>query len=229
MTLDILKYFKTTMVIIFFFAYQSLMLMFLNFLGINTSSLSNTSLTGLLFIIDLIEITIFFLIYYNEMIRDIKDFRYNFKKYIKFALKWCAIGLAIMYLSNIILYFIVNTGASNEEIVQEQIKQLPFYMLISTSITAPFTEEVVFRKSIRDIFTNKYLYIVASFLLFGGVHVLSSNSLLELLYIIPYGTFGAIFAYMYYKTNNIYTSMFIHFIHNFLIVILSIIQIFLGV
>jgi len=229
MTRDIFKYYKTIIVIICFFIYQMIMMELLNYLGINTQNLSTTSLTGLLFIIDLIEITIFFLIYYNDMIKDIKDFKSNFKKYIKFALKWWIIGLVIMYASNIILYFIVNTGATNEEIVQEQIKKLPLYMLISTSITAPFTEEVVFRKSIRDVFTNKYLYIIMSFLLFGGVHVLSSNSLLEILYIIPYGTFGAVFAYMYYKTNNIYTSMFIHFIHNFLIVILSIIQVFLGV
>lgn len=229
MTRDVFKYYKTTMVIIFFFIYEMVIMELLKYIGIDTNNLSATSLTGLLFIVDLIEITIFFFVYYNDMKNDINDFKTNFKKYIKFAFKWWLIGLAIMYASNIILYFIVNTGATNEEIVQEQIKRLPFYMLISTSITAPFTEEVVFRKSIRDIFTNKYLYIIASFLLFGGVHVLSSNSLLELLYIIPYGTFGAVFAYMYYKTNNIYTSMFIHFIHNFLIVTLSIIQVFLGV
>ena len=229
MTRDIFKCYKTIIVIIFFFIYEMVIMQLLNFIGINTENLSTTSLTGLLFIVDLIEIIIFFFVYYKDMTKDISDFKTNFKKYIKFALKWWIIGLVIMYVSNIILYFIVNTGATNQEIVQEQIKKLPLYMLISTSITAPFTEEVVFRKSIRDVFTNKYLYIIMSFLLFGGVHVLSSNSLLEILYIIPYGTFGAVFAYMYYKTNNIYTSMFIHFIHNFLIVILSIIQVFLGV
>lgn len=229
MTRDIFKYFKTTSVIIFFFIYQTLMISLLNYLKIDVNTLSNTSLTGLLFLIDLLEITIFFLIYYKDMKNNLLDFKHYYKKYIKFAFKWWLIGLAIMYISNIILYFIVNTNASNEILVQEQIKKLPFYMLISTSIIAPFTEEIVFRKSIRDIFTNKYLYIIVSFLLFGGVHILTSKTLPELLYIIPYGTFGAVFAYMYYKTNNIYTSMFIHFIHNFSIVTLSIIQIFLGV
>ena len=155
MTRDIFKYYKTTMVIIFFFIYQTLIISLLNYLKIDINTLSNTSLTGLLFLIDLLEITIFFLFYYKDMKKDITDFKDNYKAYIKIAFKWWLIGLSIMYLSNIILYFIVNTNASNEILVQEQIKKLPFYMLISASITAPFTEEVVFRKSIKDIFTNK--------------------------------------------------------------------------
>ena len=42
-----------------------------------------------------------------------------------------------------------------------------------------------------------------------------------MLYIIPYGLFGSVFAYMYSKTKNIFVPMTFHFIHNTVLVILS--------
>lgn len=229
MTTSVTKILKTIMIIIFFFIYGSLAYLFLYFNGIDLNNLSNFWQTFTLILIEIVEILILFFLYYNDMIKDLKDFKSNFKTYIKFGLKWWLIGLLIMYASNIIIYFITNTGASNEEIIQDQIMKFPIYMLFSTSITAPFTEEIVFRKSIRDVFKNNYLFIIISFLVFGGVHVLSSKTLIEMLYIIPYGIFGGVFAYMYVKTNNIFTSMSMHFIHNFLIVSFSIITLLLGV
>jgi len=40
----------------------------------------------------------------------------------------------------------------------------------------------------------------------------------QLLYIFPYGALGFAFGYIYRKTNNIYSTIFIHFWHNFLTV-----------
>ena len=40
----------------------------------------------------------------------------------------------------------------------------------------------------------------------------SSNNIVDILYIVPYGAFGATFAYAYYKTDTIYTSMLFHII-----------------
>ena len=101
-------------------------------------------------------------------------------------------------------------------------------MIFSTIIYAPFVEELIFRKSIRDIIDNDYLYIIISGLTFGFVHTLAGSTLQELIYIIPYGALGSCFAIMHVKTKNIYTSMTFHMIHNAIVVFISIAGNILG-
>ena len=129
-----------------------------------------------------------------------------------------------MFISNFLLSFIFHfPGAKNESLVQDMIKSLPVLMVMNAAVFAPFVEEIVFRKTVKDVFKNVYLFMLVSFLLFGGAHVISqANSLVDLLYIIPYGSLGAAFAYAYYKTDTIFTSMMLHSFHNFVLVIMSI-------
>ena len=83
------------------------------------------------------------------------------------------------------------------------------------------TEELIFRKSIRDISKNKWFYVITSGFVFGGLHVLSSiTSVVDLLYLIPYCSLGFAFALLYTRTNNIFSSMTIHAFHNGLALIL---------
>ena len=129
-----------------------------------------------------------------------------------------------MFASNFILNFLLKAGgAANEKTVQTMIKTLPILMIIDAGFIAPFNEEIVFRKTLKDIFKNKWLFIILSFLLFGGVHVISSaKTILDYLYIIPYGALGAAFAYSYYKTNNLFTSITLHMFHNIILILISI-------
>jgi len=88
-------------------------------------------------------------------------------------------------------------------------------------IYAPLTEELIFRKSIRDVIKNKWLYIIISGLIFGGLHVVSSiDSLIDLIYLIPYCSLGFVFASLYIKTNNIYSTIVAHSFHNTLALLL---------
>ena len=85
-------------------------------------------------------------------------------------------------------------------------------------------EEIIFRKCYKNAFSNKWLFIILSSLVFGSLHVITSmTSLMDLLFIIPYGSLGAAFAIMYQKTDTIYTSMLMHMLHNTILIILSII------
>ena len=103
------------------------------------------------------------------------------------------------------------------------ITTLPILMLINAGIIAPIIEELTFRKAFKNVFQNKWVFILSSGLIFGGLHVITSFSTpLELLYIIPYSSLGISFAYMYYKTNTIYTSISMHIIHNTVLTLLSI-------
>ena len=129
-----------------------------------------------------------------------------------------------MMISNLILFYVLKSGgANNENAVQSMISSAPIWMALRVCILAPFNEEIVFRKTLYDVFKKyKWLFIVISFLLFGEAHVINSaNSIIDYLYIIPYGVLGGAFALAYSKTESVFTSMTFHMLHNTAIFLLS--------
>ena len=60
------------------------------------------------------------------------------------------------------------------------------------------------------------------------MHLLSANNLVELVFLIPYSSLGCVFAYMYYKTNNIFVPMTFHMVHNTIIVINYLLMLIIG-
>lgn len=171
----------------------------------------------------LVMTIILFLIYRKDLKKEFKIFMKKPIEHLDAGFYYYAIGFVIMLVSNLIINFVLGGGvANNEQLVQKMIKSLPLIMVIEAGLLAPFTEEIVFRKSIKDVVKNPYLFAFLSFLLFGGAHVFHSSNLVGYLYIIPYGALGAAFAFAYYKTDTIFTSMTIHMIHNTLLILISI-------
>ena len=127
-----------------------------------------------------------------------------------------------MIISNIIISYFISGNSTNENIIKSYINNYPIYMVFSTCIFAPFTEEIIFRKSFKNCFSNNIMYIILSGILFGFLHTISGNSLKELLFIIPYGCLGFVFALMYNKTNTVFTSVFAHMLHNSILTLISI-------
>lgn len=208
--------------------YSYCVVLVLQHFGIDITTYSNTLKYQIIIGIDLSFMFILFLLYRKTLLKDITLYIKYFIKNISTGTKYWIIGLCIMMLSNIIISHYFPGGSANEEAVQNIIKQVPIYMVFSTIIYAPFVEELIFRKSIRDIIGNDYLYIIISGLTFGFVHTLAGSTLHELIYIIPYGALGSCFAIMHVKTKNIYTSMTFHMIHNAIIVFISIAGNILG-
>lgn len=171
-----------------------------------------------------IVLFILFIIYRKELKKEFKIFKDNFIENIDIGFRYWMIGLIIMMISNVIItYLLKGGGANNEEAVQKMIKSLPWLMVIDAGFIAPFNEEIVFRKTLKDLINNPMLLCVLSFLFFGGAHVISdAKTLTDYLYIIPYGALGASFAYSYYKTNTVFTSMSMHIFHNTVLILLSI-------
>ena len=90
-------------------------------------------------------------------------------------------------------------------------------------------EELTFRKSIRNIFNNKIVFIIISSFIFGGLHVLTYDiKLLDLLYLIPYCAPGVAFAYILVKTDNIFNTISLHLIHNTILMTLQVILLTKG-
>ena len=121
-----------------------------------------------------------------------------------------------MLISNLLIQTFVSKGiADNEQNIREMFNSTPIYIFFSAVIYAPLMEELTFRLSIRKIFSNRWLFIIISGLLFGSLHVLTSfNDITDLLYIIPYSAPGFAFAYMLDKYDNICVPISFHLIHN---------------
>ena len=74
------------------------------------------------------------------------------------------------------------------------------------------------------IFNNKYLYIILSGVIFGLFHIIGSfESAYDFLFLVPYSIPGLIFAYILYDSKNIFNTIWLHFVHNGISMLASII------
>lgn len=188
---------------------------------VDLKNMNHFSLELLLLGIDFLWLIILFFCYKKTLIKDGKDFIKNFSENMNTAFKYWFTGLIIMMISNLLINLFTNSIANNEESVRTLLSSMPFYMAFDIVLYAPFSEELIFRKGFRDVFQSKWLYIIASGFTFGALHVVSSiETLTDLLYLIPYCALGFAFSSLYYKTNNIFSSISMHFLHNTLTLIL---------
>ncbi len=154
--------------------------------------------------------------YKEDLANDFKILKNNIKNYIDSIFSYWLSGMVLMAISNsIIIRFSPVKEAANEVGIRNLFGGAPFITLISILIIAPFTEELMFRKAFKDIFHNKYLFIIMSGISFGLIHIIGSYEVIyDMIFIVPYGVLGGAFAALYYKTNNIFAPIFAHFIHN---------------
>lgn len=144
-----------------------------------------------------------------------EKFLKNFKANIKTILKYWFLGLVCMMFANAILIVLLEGIAPNEEANREVLGNFMIYSIIYTCILAPIAEELLFRLNFRECFKNKKTFILGTGLIFGAMHVvLSMNSITDILYIIPYSILGSALAKIYIKTDNIFSSVLAHMIHN---------------
>lgn len=187
--------------------------------NINLDNLKESTKIIISFLNDLLLIGLLVKVYYKDLKQNFRDyFNNNFKDHLKQAIAYWLIGLGIMYVSNLIIAIVMNGQlAENEEAVRSLIKTAPLYMVFQLVVYAPVTEELIFRKSIREVIDNKVLFAIISGLIFGGLHAITSiTSVASLLYLIPYCSLGIVFGLLYAKSNNIFSTMTVHAIHNFL-------------
>lgn len=197
---------------------------------ISLLKLINIDINNMLFkqiflgISETIYITFILFIYRKEYIEDLTKLK---EKNISFFLKYIplyVLGVFLMMVANIIIFKLTNVEMSqNEQSVREMLRQMPIYMSISICIFAPILEEAIFRKSIRNIFKNPIIFILISSIAFGLIHVIGDENfgIISIINSIPYMIMGFDFAYIYYKSDNIFTTMFLHSMHNLLLLVLQ--------
>ena len=127
---------------------------------------------------------IIFMLYRKETINECKDYFKNFKEYFELSFRYYFIGLIFMYISSYaISLFFSGANANNVDADRMLIDLYPVYMIFSVGIYAPFVEESIFRRSIKDAILsfgdnkiNKYVYIIISGLIFASMHVIGMVS-----------------------------------------------------
>ena len=194
-------------------------------LGFNFLKLPNPFGMLVLGLINFIYIIILILLFRKEIANGIKDLKKNLNSRIYIATKCWLIGCTIMFVSTIIIGIILKKDVSpNESQIRNEIQNSPLFMLFTCSIFAPIFEEMVFRNSLHKVVKKKWLFIFLSGFTFGLLHVIGSySSILDFLYIIPYGAMGSAFAYLLTKTENITLPILVHMIHNTILVITQLI------
>ena len=212
------KILKNLLMFLSYFVYQYVIIFIILLLGIK---LDNNSTKNIYLIVSSLIYLLFVLFMYRkELIDDFKSFKFKtIFKYIPIYL----LGILLMVLSNTLIYKITNTTISgNEQAIREYIKLFPIYMCFSTVIYAPVVEEIIFRKTFKNVIKNSTIFILTSGIIFGLVHIsYNGNIYKELLITVPYMLMGIDFAYIYHKSNNIFTTITIHSLHNLVLLILQ--------
>lgn len=169
-------------------------------------------------------------IVFKDIYKQFKEFIKNRKTILNKGFSYWMYGVIVMIISNLIVTSLIGNIAVNEQATRETIMSSPLYAIPTIIIIGPFLEELVFRFCFRKAFTKKIPYALFCAFVFGLLHVMTafdnftiSNILShasEFLFIIPYGSLGFFFAKAYYETENIFSSIIPHMLHNSISVLL---------
>lgn len=216
---------KNTCMFFAYFIYEIIVLVVMLLLKNAGIDFNNSTYKSIYLIItSLIYIIFAVFIYKDELKEDFNKFKKDGGKLFLKYLPIYIVGIILMGALNIIISKITNSVISNnEQTVRETIKLMPIYMFFSVSIYAPIVEEITFRKTFKNILHNKYLFIIVSGLIFGLIHISGDVTINNFLMSIPYMVMGWTFGYIYYESDNIFTTMTLHFVHNTILFILQII------
>lgn len=163
-------------------------------------------------------------LYRNTFKRDFKDIKENKKKYLSSILTNVVLIFVIMLVTNALIgmIFDIKQTSENDYSLLSMFKKSPIVLMFLTSLYYPVIEGVIFRKSVRDIIDNKWMFIMLSSVFYFFFNV--AYTLLSFTSIIT--SLCYLFSMMllssyYYKTNNFTASVLVMMIYNIIISILS--------
>ena len=173
---------------------------------------------------EIIIFLILFSIFRKKIVEDFKKLKTDLRKNLNIGFKYYFVGFLVMIASNLLLTLIFGGMATNEEVNRQYLKMYPIYSIVAMVFVGPLVEEIVFRLGFRKSFDKWLPYCLFSGLFFGALHVYTAfagmtflemlKNWSQLLYIVPYSALGFAFAKAYYESDNIWTTMIIHVLHN---------------
>lgn len=158
---------------------------------------------------------------------EFQSFSKNILLYLGFAIG----GFILNYFLSAVIQEIYNAvgfesrDTANQETISETLKY-PLLSIPMIIFGAPLVEETIFRGVVFNYFRNlklkNNLNIILGFIfsssLFGLIHVfstfLTTGDVTELILVLPYVAAGFVLTLLYYKTNNLFVPMLMHFLQN---------------
>lgn len=231
----LLSYIKLILAFLIFYYSSTVLLKILTIFNININELSITEKTLIEFILSLFLAIVTSLIYFKDLKKDFKEFKYNWKNKVIFSLKLFLIFMLIKfgssYLSSLIAicFNIELTISENQTNINELLKEIPLVIAFTSVILAPVYEETLFRLGFKKCINNKILFVLISGCIFGFIHIFPTDLDfgLAILQAIPYVTMGICLAYYYQKYDNICYSILLHFYNNLFSILVLIFTIFI--
>lgn len=163
--------------------------------------------------------------------QNLQDFRKTPGKYFGQIVTGFLIVFGALLVASTILDVLGVSGTSeNEETIRSyftnDIGQLIILFLLLCVFT-PIVEEIIFRKVVYNFFEPKAGHIVAIIgtgVIFGLMHVITYGDFIQS---IPYILMGIAFGYIYYRANkNIYVTIGVHFLNNFMTFIIYVLMLY---
>lgn len=215
---------KFVIILVFFFTLSSLLV-----IGIKSMGFAIIDYKDIVVISSATEVllsVLIFALYGTDLIKDKTILKDN--DIVKKIIKYFCMFWVIKILSSLVMAALCAVGgfdiniSENQETINLYTTSAPILMLLTSSITTPFVEEGIFRLGISKIIKNKHLFIIISGLVFGFLHIFPTdlNIIYALISSIPYVTMGMVLAYIYKKEDNIYYSIILHGLNNFISMIL---------
>lgn len=160
---------------------------------------------------------VYLLIFKGDIYKEIKTSNLTGITILVWVIGGFIVSLLLQFVISFFLnlYFEIN-HSQNTERVLESIETIPLFVY-ATVILVPIMEEVIFRRVIFKKVFKRYgliLAIIISSLVFSLFHF--DNE-----YFVMYFSMGALWSYIYYKTQNIFITISIHSLTNGLAVIAS--------
>lgn len=195
----------------------------------DTTNLQNMDISTMItiFVISLLSIALMICMFIlpvismkGKMKRDSKEFKANFKTYMKYLIPRLILVYVIFTLSFNLVNILNQTETSAN---QTMIEGMPLFISIPLAILyGPFIEEFIFRGILRRwIKKNIWLFVIISGVLFGLTHTLGVETTFASTAIqtVPYAIMGGCLAYIYAKSDNMWNNIIIHFVNNLIAVI----------
>ena len=168
-----------------------------------------------------------FFIVKNKQVKEVLGLTKKTKKesikntFLQGIITFGLLYVAITIVSVISLIFPqVTEDSANQEIVSSFIDSYPIFGFFSVVIMAPIVEELVFRfflcKPLEK--KKKWLGVIVSALLFGGIHLIASiqggTFLEDLPSLLVYVSMGFALSFRYAQTDNVSSNIIAHAIYN---------------
>lgn len=211
---------KTSIIFIIYIFFTSLLNWLLNLVGINNNIVT-------MFLADIIFALIIIIIYKKDLQKDFEELKKQTK------IKDILIMVLILFIVNIVFsLFLIAVPQlkgldSNSESIIKLFELSTIYTIFKTLIYAPIIEELVFKKSIRDVINNDIVFIIISSSIYTIMNFIYTTGITEymLFDIIQYFTFSTILSIFYVKKQNIIPVMIVKFIYNLIPTFLLIIKV----